>query len=118
MLGNRKDTRSEKRCLSPVLRKIVGFPTLVTGDPAVNLSTKRSIPDDPNAGVAFKHPLFSWGIRSGSQGGNDVEYGQQFFLELFRRDAIRIVRWRSESNWEVTKGNVEEGLCVTRSTLH
>ena len=61
---------------------------------------------------------FPGGIRSGSQGANDVEYGQQFFLELFRRDAIRIVRWRSESNWEVTEGNVEEGLYVTRSTLH
>ena len=89
------------------VHKAACFPTLVTGDPAVSLSTKRSIPSRPNTGVALRHPLFT-GIKSNSKTVNFAEYEQQLFLELVGSDTIWIVWRRSEGDREVAKCDVEE----------
>jgi len=51
-------------------------------------------------------------IKSGSQDKIKAECEQKLLLELFGRDAIWVIRWRSESDREIAKGNVEEGLYV------
>lgn len=52
-------------------------------------------------------------VEFGCQGTDCVECVQQFLLELFRGNAIWIVRRRSKGYREITKDYVEERLYVT-----
>lgn len=67
-----KEVRGQEREFSWT----INLPTLVTGDPAVSFSTKRSIPSRPNAEVALRHPLFPLEGQIDFSNGVEAEYEQ------------------------------------------